>query len=363
MPTSTLTDVARRAGVSVPTASRVMRGVDSVDHLLKEKVLRAASELGYQPNRLARSLRERKTYILGYMSAGSTAHFHTVLAEGVHDAGLKHGYAVVTGMSNTTERQQNYAQIFAGFQVDGLIVVPTTPHNPEINRIGAQLPIVEVDRSSSEVNRHAVLLDNRRAMQLAVDHLVDLGHTQIALLHGTLSVSTEKERYEGFRDALSQRGLEPVPGLLVEDDFVEAGGKRAMNRLLDGPQPLTAVVTTTNEMLAGTTGAPDRYFGAALYRRYGRYPLDPSYHAPIDGHRSTCLRDGISGGRAAGRHDRGAFKSISYGNSLHATTNSPRFYRSSCIFRIRFALKDYLISLFLRIRAGFKSLLNKALLH
>lgn len=251
MPTSTLTDVARRAGVSVPTASRVMRGVDSVDHLLKEKVLRAASELGYQPNRLARSLRERKTYILGYMSAGSTAHFHTVLAEGVHDAGLKHGYAVVTGMSNTTERQQNYAQIFAGFQVDGLIVVPTTPHNPEINRIGAQLPIVEVDRSSSEVNRHAVLLDNRRAMQLAVDHLVNLGHTQIALLHGTLSVSTEKERYEGFRDALSQRGLEPVPGLLVEDDFVEAGGKRAMNRLLDGPQPLTAVVTTTNEMLAG----------------------------------------------------------------------------------------------------------------
>lgn len=251
MPTSTLTDVARRAGVSVPTASRVMRGVDSVDHLLKEKVLQAASELGYQPNRLARSLRERKTYILGYMSAGSTAHFHTVLAEGVHDAGLKHGYAVVTGMSNTTERQQNYAQIFAGFQVDGLIVVPTTPHNPEINRIGAQLPIVEVDRSSSEVNRHAVLLDNRRAMQLAVDHLVDLGHTQIALLHGTLSVSTEKERYEGFRDALSQRGLEPVPELLVEDDFVEAGGKRAMNRLLDGSQPLTAVVTTTNEMLAG----------------------------------------------------------------------------------------------------------------
>lgn len=248
---ATLTDVAQRAGVSTPTASRVLRGVSSVDQELKEKVLLAASELGYQPNRLARSLRERKTGIIGYMSAGSTAKFHTVLAQGIYDAGLENGYAVVTGMSNTADRQQSYGQIFAGFQVDGLIVVPTSQTDPAIERIAGHLPVVEVDRSASSFSRHRVLLDNQHAMEMAVDHLVELGHRHIALLYGLEQVSTEQERLEGYLRALRKHGLPRRNDLLLGDDFSEEGGMRATAKLLDSGLPVTAILTTTNEMLAG----------------------------------------------------------------------------------------------------------------
>ncbi|MFC3862094.1 LacI family DNA-binding transcriptional regulator [Deinococcus antarcticus] len=247
----TLTDVAQRAGVSTPTASRVLRGVATVDQQLKEKVLLAASELGYQPNRLARSLRERRTGIIGFLNVGSTAKFHTVLAQGIYDAGLENGYAVVTGMSDTTDRQQSYAQIFAGFQVDGIIVVPTSQSDPAIDRIAKHIPVVEVDRSASSVSRHSVLLDNQHAMEMAVDHLVELGHRHIALLYGVEQVNTELERVEGYLCALRKHGLPRREALMLGDDFSEAGGMRSTAKLLDSGVPVTAVLTTTNEMLAG----------------------------------------------------------------------------------------------------------------
>lgn len=250
-----LSDVAHHAGVSVPTVSRVLRGVPNVAPELKAKVEHSASTLGYRPNRLAKSLREQRTNIIGYLTAGTTATFHNILAEGVQDAALERGYAVITGHGISVEREITYAQIFESYHVDGLIVVPTSDSDPYLESLAKHIPIVEVDRTLGSFSRHAVLLDNRGAIAQAVDHLVQLGHHDIGLIYGDAPVSTEVERRQGFLESLGAHGLPINPARLVSDVFSEDGGVRAATHLLTQDTPPTALITTTNEMLAGAVQA------------------------------------------------------------------------------------------------------------
>ncbi|WP_040381776.1 LacI family DNA-binding transcriptional regulator [Deinococcus aquatilis] len=253
--TPKLSDVAQHAGVSVPTVSRVLREVRNVDPELKDRVLLSVKALGYQPNRLAKSLREQRTGIIGYLSAGDIATFHHILAQGIQNAALDHGYAVVTGHGSTLEREMMYAKIFSGYQVDGLVVIPSSTGDPYLEELAQQIPVVEVDRTFGAYSRHSVLLDNRSAVAGAVDHLVALGHRQIGLIYGNIPVSTEVERKEGFVDRMQHHGFPLRPEHLISDGFSEEGGVRAAHQLLQLGEPVTAVVVTTNEMLAGVVRA------------------------------------------------------------------------------------------------------------
>ncbi|AZI44345.1 LacI family transcriptional regulator [Deinococcus psychrotolerans] len=250
-----LSDVAHHAGVSVPTVSRVLRGVPNVAPELKARVDQSVTILGYRPNRLAKSLREQRTNIIGYLSAGNTATFHNILAQGIQDAALERGYAVITGHGSSLEREIMYAQIFEGYHVDGLIVIPSSDSDPYLESLSRQMPIVEVDRTLGDFSRYAVLLDNRNAIAQAVDHLVQLGHSDIGLIYGDAPVSTEVERHAGFLESLAAHGLPINPGRLVSDVFSEAGGMRATTFLLTQDTPPTALIVTTNEMLAGAVQA------------------------------------------------------------------------------------------------------------
>ncbi|MBB5378079.1 LacI family transcriptional regulator [Deinococcus metalli] len=258
-----LSDVAHHAGVSVPTVSRVLRGVPNVAPELKAKVEHSVTVLGYRPNRLAKSLREQRTNIIGYLTAGTVATFHNILAQGIQDAAIEQGYAVITGHGSSVEREIMYAQIFEGYQVDGLIVVPSSDTDPYLEVVSGYLPVVEVDRTIGSFSCHAVLLDNRGAIGQAVDHLVELGHRNIGLIYGDAPVSTEVERREGFLERLAVHGLPVNPAHLASDVFSEDGGVRAATHLLTQKSPPTALITTTNEMLAGAVQAI-RHLGLRL---------------------------------------------------------------------------------------------------
>lgn len=250
-----LSDVAQHAGVSVPTVSRVLRGVPNVAPELRERVQRSVGELGYQPNRLAKSLREQRTGIIGYLSAGSVATFHNILAQGLQNAALDHGYAVITGHGSTLEREMTYAKIFESYHVDGLVVIPSSNSDPYLEELAQHIPIVEVDRTFGAYSRHTVLLDNRTAIADAVDHLVELGHRHIGFIYGNAPISTETERKQGFLERMEHHGLPVRPEQLISDEFSEQGGLRAAQQLLDSSVPLSAVIVTTNEMLAGVVQA------------------------------------------------------------------------------------------------------------
>ncbi|MFC4456372.1 LacI family DNA-binding transcriptional regulator [Deinococcus sonorensis] len=182
--TAKLSDVAHHAGVSVPTVSRVLRGVPNIAPELKARVQHSVTTLGYRPNRLAKSLREQRTNIIGYLSAGTVATFQNILAQGIQDAALEQGYAVITGRGSSVEREIMDAQVFEGSRVDGLIVVPSSDTDPDLESLSTSLPVIEVDRTIGSFSRHAVLLDNRGAIAQAVDHLVQLGHRDLGLKDG-----------------------------------------------------------------------------------------------------------------------------------------------------------------------------------
>nr|WP_170928577.1 LacI family DNA-binding transcriptional regulator [Deinococcus hopiensis] len=250
-----LSDVAQHAGVSVPTVSRVLRGVPNVAAELRERVQHSVKELGYQPNRLAKSLREHRTGIIGYLSAGNIATFHHILGQGIQNAALDHGYAVITGHGSTLEREMTYAKIFESYQVDGLIITPSSNSDPYIEELAQHIPTIEVDRTFGAYSRHTVLLDNYTALGDAVDHLTELGHHSIGLIYGNAPVSTEVERKQGFLERMAHHGLDVHPDWLISDEYSEEGGVRATHHLLDSGLHVSAVIVTTNEMLAGVVQA------------------------------------------------------------------------------------------------------------
>ncbi|GEM45549.1 LacI family DNA-binding transcriptional regulator [Deinococcus cellulosilyticus] len=253
-----LADVARHAGVSIPTVSRILNGVQTVAPELRERVMKSVEELGYQPNRMAKSLREQRTGILAHLTAGLNANFHATLARGVQDAAFDLGYTMILGSSHHLENGQSqltYAKLFDSYRVDGMVVVPSSTPDPYLETLSSRIPIIEVDRTVGEYSRHAVLLNNAEVMGEAVRHLISLGHRNIALLYGIELVSTEVERYQGFMRAMKEGGVPVDPRFLISDDFTEEGGHRAFQRLVGSGLPVTAVVVTTNEMLAGVVGA------------------------------------------------------------------------------------------------------------
>ncbi|GGJ42816.1 LacI family DNA-binding transcriptional regulator [Deinococcus roseus] len=252
-----LADVARHAGVSIPTVSRILNGVQTVAPELKERVMKSVEELGYQPNRMAKSLREQRTGILAHLTAGLNANFHSTLARGVQDAAFDLGYTMILGSSHhldVAQGQLTYAKLFDSYRVDGMVVVPPGTSDPYLETLASRIPIIEVDRTVGDYSRHAVLLNNAEVMADAVRHLISLGHKHIALLYGIELVSTEVERYQGFLHTMKDCGVPVDPRLLISDDFTEEGGHRAFQRLVNSNLPVTAVVVTTNEMLAGVVG-------------------------------------------------------------------------------------------------------------
>lgn len=249
---STLSDVAMRAGVSVSTASRVLNGLSTVDAQLRERVLAAVRELGYRPNQVARSLREQRTRIIAHVTAGITASFHATLAQGVQDAAFNRGYTMILGNTGVgLEGEIRYLQVFEGYKVDGMVVVPVSNMDPYLEQLSARIPIVEVDRSFGNYSKSAILLDNEGAMREAVEHLLALGHRRIGLIYGVEPVNTEIERKEGFVEALEQHGIAIDPRWLVRDHYTEEGGYRAGRMLLTSDARVSAVIVTTNEALAG----------------------------------------------------------------------------------------------------------------
>ena len=209
----------------------------------------AASELGYLPNRVARGLRQQRTGILAHLTVGLRASFHARLAEGVQQTALDLGYSMILGTNFDKPRDVNYAKVFESYGVDGMVVVPGFPDD-NLSGLAQRLPIVEVDRTLGPLgSAHAVLLDNAGAMALAVEHLHSLGHERIALMAGDAPVSTELERRAGFSAAL--RALSLPAGPVILGEYTEEGGRRASKRLFELLGEVSAVVVTTNEMLAG----------------------------------------------------------------------------------------------------------------
>lgn len=216
----TIHDVARRAEVSPSTVSNVLNGKrDRMSPETGERVMRAVAELGYEPNQMARGLKTGFVPIIGLIVPSVANPFWGAFASHVENAAMARNCQVMLcNGERDPEREQRYAESMLARGIRGVILgsAPLSmKHMVGLAKRGMQL--VAFDRNVQRENGvevDSVRVDNARGSQLAVEHLLQLGHRRIGFVSGPLISSSRNDRLEGYRAALRARGIEPDPALL-----------------------------------------------------------------------------------------------------------------------------------------------------
>ena len=252
-----IVDVARRAGVSVGSVSRVINEHPTVSPATRERVEIAIRELDYVPNAIAGSLRSRRSKTIGLIIPDVTNPFFSELALHVERSAAAAGYNVILGNSdNSAERQKHYLRALAVRRVDGIILVPARGIEPSFE---FEIPLVGVDRDV--VGRQFVASDNRAGAKSAVEYLHRLGHQLIACVAGPKDLPNAQERRMGYEDValpiLRSAGVDPS-AYIVSADFSYESGYAAVRSLMDvAPRPTAIFASSDQQAIGGLRAAAD----------------------------------------------------------------------------------------------------------
>lgn len=272
-------DIARRVGVSQATVSQVLAGRVSEFRISAEtaaRVQRVADELGYRRSALARSFKNHRAYSLCLAVGDLTNPFWAGLAMGAQGEAEARGYTlVITHTGDTEEKERLVVEMVRERRVDGAILAPSHHKSRHFAALAVEpLPIVFVDRTIQGLDVPSVITDSIEGLRLAVDHLVDRGHRNIAYLGGPTETSTFRDRLRGYREALARHGLRPGPLIATARDADTA--REAVLRLFANGGHATAIIAGNFWLTVGALrGAPadvvvvgfDDLFLADLLRR------------------------------------------------------------------------------------------------
>lgn len=248
----TIRDVAKRAGVSISTVSKVLNDPSYGLPETRADVLRAIKELGYHPNRVARSMVKGKTGMIAIVIPDIRNPFFTAVARGVEDVANKNDYRVI--FCNTDEdlkKQHNYIDVFRSRIVDGFILAGASEDDPQLLETNHIVPYVLVDRKIANLNADAVVVDNRRGAYKAVNHLLGMGYRRIGFVAGKRDTLTGRERLQGYIDAHQEAGVAIDEDLIVDGVFTIEGGFQATKRILALDNRTDALFVSNNSMAIG----------------------------------------------------------------------------------------------------------------
>ncbi len=253
---TTLNDVAKRAGVSPMTVSRVINNSGYIHPSTRERVEQAIAELGYVPNALARSLRFKQTKTLGLILTDITNPFFTTLARGVEDAASEHGFSVIfCNTDESRDEEAEYLNVVARKQVDGILLVPAFSSRESVDflrEIG--IPFVVLDRRIPGLTVDSVRCDSEQGSYELTQHLIALGHQRIVALSGPEAVTTAADRIAGYRRAMAEKGLlqhvEEIYG-----EFTVKSGYDMTRKVLSGDHQPTALLAANNFIVLGALRA------------------------------------------------------------------------------------------------------------
>lgn len=258
--------VARHAGVSPATVSRVLNGSGQVSDELRRRVERAIATLGYRPNQHARRLRGKRSGMIGLIFTDALNPFFAGIADAVEGVARRHGYTVVLGNTRYESGTfQHYIDTFLAYGVDGLVVVPpdaSRAHRASIERL--PVPCVVLDQRIPKLAIDQVATDNVAGARQLTDHLLDLGYRRIAFVGGDPRAPTGQERARGYRLAHEARGVPVDEALVRMRDFWEESAFAITAALLTGARPealfaanLNTLVGTVRAVRAAGLAIPD----------------------------------------------------------------------------------------------------------
>lgn len=244
----TIIDVAKHAGVSKSTVSRVISG-GSAGEETRRRVEAAIAELGYEHNAVASSMRTNRTNTVMLAIPDITNPFWPDVARGVQDVMDEAGYAVVFANSDWHgERETMFLQLAHRNRFDGILINPVQVSNAELNQTG--IPTVLIGSREDYADFDVVGSDSYGGTELALEHLFSLGHRRIGLLRGLRThPRRDRSRYTSYLDFLKKHQLSIDESLVVEYPFDQQGGFDGAKALLSLPQPPTAILAA-NDILA-----------------------------------------------------------------------------------------------------------------
>ncbi|RBW68464.1 LacI family DNA-binding transcriptional regulator [Bacillus taeanensis] len=213
----TMADVAKEAGVSKSTVSQYLnKRYEYMGHDTKKRIEEAIAKLGYQPNFLARSLKQKRTSTIGIIVANIMHRFSTEVSRSIEDFFHEHDiHAIVCNADDNPKKEKKYIEMLRAKQVDGLIIFPTGKNIALYeSMIKENYPVVFMDRKIEELNVDTIAVNNKESTYHAIKHFIEAGHEQIALITPPLTISSRIERVEGYKQALSDHNLTLNPDYL-----------------------------------------------------------------------------------------------------------------------------------------------------
>jgi LacI family transcriptional regulator len=282
----TIREVAKRAGVSPITVSRVINDYDYVSQDTRERVKAVIEELGYVPNMLGPSLRFKQTMTLALVMTDITNPFWTTVARGVEDVAQANGYNTILCNTDESEtKQDQYLKMLLRRRIDGILLVPACSDDPKpVQLIQKQgIPVVLLDRYIPDVQVDIVRADSEAGAYKLTQHLLSLGHERIAILTGRQTVSTAVDRANGYMRALADAGLPESATQLYWGKFTQESGYDMACQALSAAQSPTALFAANNFIAFGALQAlqeaglnvPDEIAVVTLDDTPPTFPVDP----------------------------------------------------------------------------------------
>ncbi|NDK39834.1 LacI family DNA-binding transcriptional regulator [Pseudoxanthomonas gei] len=254
---SRIEDVAAAAGVSMKTVSRVLNNEPNVRDITRERVMRAVEQLQYKPNLSARSLAGQRSCVVALVYNNPSRNYLMEIQNGMLEACRANHYNLVLGpVGSGTQRAADIKGLFEYFGPDGVVLIPPLTDDPVVLAYLQEHGVPFACIAPREPQNHiGVMMEETAAVVELVAGLIALGHRRIGHIKGPRAHGACQWRYAGYRQALRTAGLAYDPRLVVQGEFSFESGMQGANRLLDLPDPPTAIFAANDDMAAGVIRA------------------------------------------------------------------------------------------------------------
>ena len=252
-----MNDVAKKAKTSVFTVSSVINNTANVSTKLRKRVLKAIEELNYTPNSVARSLKRKKTLLIGLIISDVEDIFFPKVIKGIEEVFNKTSFnMILCNTMNDPEKEKKYLKILMEKRVDGLILFPTDTSGENLKEfLQGHIPIVSIDREIKSLNISSVVMDDYDASFNVTNYLINKGHRRIGIVLFPTLISTGEQRLKGYIDSYKANDIKIDQDLIKITGFKKEDSYRATMELMNLKYKPTAIFTTNDLMFAGALKA------------------------------------------------------------------------------------------------------------
>ena len=257
---TTIRDVALAAKLSPTSVSRYLNGDIVLPKKSASRIERAVRELNYQPNRLAQNLSLGQSKMIGLIIPDISNPFFATLACAVEEVAFNAGYGVLLcNTQNDRNREFSYLQLLSGRQLDGIVFLTSQAEDPQLAEIlRRSRNVVLIDEDVAGVSAPKIFSENRTGGWLATSHLLESGHRQIAFIGGPKNLLSTQERFTGFKNALKERGLKPIPQLVRFGPYTSDFGRETALQFFEAERRPTAIFASSDYVALGVLNAAHR---------------------------------------------------------------------------------------------------------